>query len=119
MIITSKIKVIKPDPLIYDSLQFDSSIASHSSMTSSILCRKALPAAAAALTANFASSGEFMRYDACNDRQQHVLRYDWRSCSTRTLCEAKPPKAIHPNIVTMKNAGLVNLFTKIRGETIS
>ena len=88
-------------------------------MASSILCRKALPAAAAALTANFASSGGFMRYDACNDRQQQVLRYDWRSCSTPTLCEAKPPKAIHPNIVTMENAGLVNLFTKIRGETIS
>ena len=88
-------------------------------MTSSILCRKALSAVAVAFTANFASSGGFMRHDACSKRQQQVHRYDWRSFSSHALCDANTPKTIHPNVVTMENAGLVNLFTKIRGETIS
>ena len=29
----------------------------------------------------------------------------------------KPPKAVHPNVSVMKNGGLVNLFTKIRGKS--
>lgn len=29
----------------------------------------------------------------------------------------KPPKAVHPNVAVMKNGGLVNLFTKIRGKS--
>ena len=34
----------------------------------------------------------------------------------RVVVAKKAPKAVHPNVVVLKGGGLVNLFTKIRGE---
>lgn len=38
-----------------------------------------------------------------------TLRYYWNALND---------KAVHPNVLVMKNSGLINLFTKIRGEFV-